>query len=107
MAIIKIRPEEIVRQHRVEMLKRINLEDLKKRLEGAQEAFHPVEYKNSEPLKSINAFNKPQKQGLFQLLFHGVNWDIALAWFCGISLSLCLWYLGIFVFAPFAVKLWK
>jgi len=37
--------------------------------------------------------------------YRAVNWDVVLTWFCLGSLALCLAYLGIFVFAPFAVKI--
>ena len=37
--------------------------------------------------------------------YRAVNWDVALNWFCIGALILCLVYVGVFVVAPFGIKI--
>lgn len=37
--------------------------------------------------------------------YRAVRWDVAVAWLCIVSTCLSLWYLGIFIFAPFGLKI--
>ena len=128
--IIKFRAEEIVRQHRVEMLRRIDPEDVKKRLyDGdvgntisclgqADGLGHRIVSPPSGPdtlpgrrPPRPHFFNSPSPplslRGGWEALVRAVNWGVAFGWACKAVLAGCLIYLGIFVFGPFAVKLWK
>ena len=110
-AIIKANPAEIVRQHRVEMLKRINIGEVKKRLEDEGNGVS-----NNSPFPPLNAPQPPLnlRGGKGELkwgwgaLVHAVNWDVAFDWLCTAGLAGCLIYLVIFVIGPFAMRyLWK
>lgn len=96
-------PEEIVRQHRVEMLRRIDPEDVKKRLEGGN-----LESKeSSQPDLRIIYLRSPLR--IKRIPWHRmIRWGVAFECLCwGVAIA-CFIYLGIFVFGPFTVKLiWR